>query len=291
MRNVIGMLLLSVLFACGEKQRTAVDEAQFAEYWYQNKAEINVYALDQVRYGEIRKGEAVMIFVTEDFSTKKQVKLDNPQRSPSDARKVLKLNKTREFQTGVYPYNTMLSVFTPVYEELNSPKVAASVTEWCGQAFTQMNWRNSNYNVQQFSYFESEGDQDLKINAQSEDELWNLIRLNPDLIEEGISRLIPGLVYQRFSHVKFQAENAAISKTSVNASVEEVRVEYQDLSRKLSIRYQKTFPHEILSWEESEVSSAGDTLVTKAIRKKTQMLDYWNLNSKSNEELAKSLSL
>lgn len=291
MRNVIGMLLLSVLFACGEKQRTVVDEAQFAEYWYQNKAEINVYALDQVRYGEIRKGEAVMIFVTEDFSTKKQVKLDNPQRSPSDARKVLKLNKTREFQTGVYPYNTMLSVFTPVYEELNSPKVVASVTEWCGQAFTQMNWRNSNYNVQQFSYFESEGDQDLKINAQSEDELWNLIRLNPDLIEEGISRLIPGLVYQRFSHVKFQAENAAISKTSVNASVEEVRVEYQDLSRKLSIRYQKTFPHEILSWEESEVSSAGDTLVTKAIRKKTQMLDYWNLNSKSNEELAKSLSL
>ncbi|MFC3880591.1 hypothetical protein ACFOSV_10405 [Algoriphagus namhaensis] len=291
MRNVFGMLLLSVLFACGEKQRTAVDESQFASYWYQNKAEINVYALDQVRYGEIRKGEAVMIFVTEDFSTKKQVKLDNPQRSPSDARKVLKLNKTREFQTGVYPYNTMLSVFTPVYEELNSPKVVASVTEWCGQSFTQMNWRNSNYNVQQFSYFESEGDQDLKINAQSEDELWNLIRLNPDLIEEGISRLIPGLVYQRFSHVKLQVENASISKTSVNASVEEVQVEYQDLSRKLSIRYQKSFPHEILSWEESEVSSAGDTLVTKAIRKKKQMLDYWNLNSKSDEELAKSLSL
>jgi alkaline phosphatase len=46
---------------------------------------------------------------------------------------VLKLNMTREFVTGVYPYNTMLSVFTPVEVEARSPKLTASVTEWCGQ--------------------------------------------------------------------------------------------------------------------------------------------------------------
>lgn len=291
MRQTGLMLLLLSMIACTEQKRTAVDETQFAGYWYQNKAEINVYALDQIRYGESRPGEAVMIFVTEDFSEKKQVKLDNPQRSPSDARKVLKLNKTREFQTGVYPYTTMLSAFTPVYDQVNSPKIVASVTEWCGQAFTQMNWRNGTYKVQQFSYFESEGDQELKINAQSEDELWNLIRLNPDLIEEGISRLIPGLVYQRFSHVSLEAENAAITKTSINATVESLSVTYQDIPRTLSIRYRKAFPHEILSWEESEVTAEGDTLITKALRKKVQLLDYWNLNSKSDEELAKSLSL
>jgi len=38
---------------------------------------------------------------------------------------------TREFLTGVYLYNTMLSVFTPVYEEIIS-KASSSVTEWCG---------------------------------------------------------------------------------------------------------------------------------------------------------------
>ena len=85
-----------------------------------------------------------MIFVTEDFSKSKQVKLDNPQERPSDAQKVMKLNMTREFLTGVYPYHTMLSVFTPVYEEVPSPKLTASVTEWCGQSFSQLNFKNPN---------------------------------------------------------------------------------------------------------------------------------------------------
>ncbi|MHA7128947.1 hypothetical protein [Algoriphagus namhaensis] len=291
MRKLLGLFILVAAASCEDPKRAAVQESEFSGYWYQNQAEINVYALEQVRYGEIREGEAVMIFVTEDFSKKDQVKLDNPQDTPSDARKVLKLNKTRSFQTGVYPYHTMLSVFTPVYDELKSPKIVASVTEWCGQAFTQMNWRNSNYQIRQFSYFESEGDREFKINAASEDELWNLIRLNPELIEEGESSLIPGLVYQRFSHVPLKNENVLLSKKSINPSVTELTVDYQDLARTLRIRYQNSFPHEILSWEEEEVSQKGDTLLTKAVRKKKQMLDYWNLNSKADSAYSQSLAL
>ena len=40
---------------------------KFGDYWYQGKAELNRFELSQVRYGEIRKGDAVLIFVTEDF--------------------------------------------------------------------------------------------------------------------------------------------------------------------------------------------------------------------------------
>lgn len=290
MKKVLWIAIFVSAFACQEKRRAAIDEENFAKYWYQGKAEINVYELNQIRYGEVRKGESVMIFVTEDFSKKDHVKLDDPSETPSDRRKVIKLNKTRKFQTGVYPYHTMLSVFTPVYEDLNSPKVVATVTEWCGQSFLQMNWRNSTYKVSSFSYFQSEGDTETKARGQAEDELWNLIRLNPDLIIEGETEMIPGIIFQRFQHLPTKVERAVISKRKLSATTAEVEVAYEEINRRLVIRYQQKFPFEILSWEETQSKPNGEVEATKAIRKRVTLLDYWNKNSTQYDDLAKSLS-
>lgn len=290
MKKVLWIAIFVSAFACQEKRRAAIDEENFAKYWYQGKAEINVYELNQIRYGEVRKGESVMIFVTEDFSKKDHVKLDDPSETPSDRRKVIKLNKTRKFQTGVYPYHTMLSVFTPVYEDLNSPKVVATVTEWCGQSFLQMNWRNSTYKVSSFSYFQSEGDTKTKARGQAEDELWNLIRLNPDLIIEGETEMIPGIIFQRFQHLPTKVERAVISKRKLSTTTAEVEVAYEEINRKLVIRYQQKFPFEILSWEETQSKPNGEVEATKAIRKRVTLLDYWNKNSTQYDDLAKSLS-
>lgn len=123
--NTVSMLkifsnlaLLFLLISCkpSGSNTTAprkLDYETFGQYWYKGKAELNAYELEQYRYGEKRDGEAVLIFVTEDFSREKQVKLDNPQRQKQDAQKVLKLNLTKKFVTGIYPYSMMLSVFTP----------------------------------------------------------------------------------------------------------------------------------------------------------------------------------
>lgn len=137
------------------------DNTQFNTHWYQGKAEITSYKLEQARYGEIHKGDAVLIFVTEDFSRSKQVKLDNPVQAGNDAVPVLKLNFTKKFNTGIYPYSMMLSVFTPVQIE-NYPrtlKATASSQEWCGHTFTQLNLRDNRYQAVLYSYFEDEGDQ------------------------------------------------------------------------------------------------------------------------------------
>ena len=67
-----------LIFSCATPGREGVYVPQFASYWYQGKAEINVFDLQQSRYGEVRAGKAVLIFVTEDFSKSKQVKLDAP---------------------------------------------------------------------------------------------------------------------------------------------------------------------------------------------------------------------
>lgn len=290
MKSNFILLLLVVLFSsCGTDSRNGVDEEQFASHWYQGKAEINVFDLKQMRYGESRQGKAVMIFVTEDFSKRKQVKLDDPSGAGADAQKVLKLNMTREFVTGVYPYNTMLSVFTPVYEEVKSTKLVASVAEWCGQSFVQLNWKNNAYQAQLFSYFEAEGDQSLKLKAQPEDELFNLIRLNPNLIRAGKRQLIPSLIYQRFSHIPLEVEDAVISKRKFGSAQAEVEVNYPDLGRTLIIRYNSSFPFEIISWEEIQLKEDGKKEVTSAVRSKVSMLDYWNKNAKADEALRQNL--
>ena len=232
-----------------------------------------------------------MIFVTEDFSKSKQVKLDNPQDRPSDAQKVLKLNMTREFLTGVYPYHTMLSVFTPVYEEVPSPKLTASVTEWCGQSFSQLNFKNGKYNAKLFSYFESEGDVESKIDAKTEEELFNLIRLNPELVSMGNQLLIPSLIFQRFAHIPLKAEQATISKKDLGSNQSEIEVVYSEIGRKLTIGYNQFFPFEILGFTETWTKSDGKQEVTTATRTNMQLLEYWKQNEKVYEPLRKDLGL
>jgi hypothetical protein len=292
MKASLLILIFSLfLFSCGNSGREGVNEEQFSKYWYQGKAEINVFDLVQSRYGEDRSGKAVMIFVTEDFSKKKQVKLDNPESAGADAQKVLKLNMTREFVTGVYPYHTMLSVFSPIYEEVNAPKITSSVTEWCGQSFSQLNWKNSSYQATLFSYFEKEGDQELSINALAEDELFNLIRLNPDLVPMGDIKLIPGLVFQRFAHIPLQAEEATISRKETGENQSEVEVAYSEIGRKLIIRYNQSFPYEIMAWQEIQTKPDGKQEITSATRTKLSMLDYWNKNEAIFEGLRQDLGL
>ncbi|WP_236025604.1 hypothetical protein [Algoriphagus oliviformis] len=287
----LGLGLLLMLFSCSPSSRDGVDENQFAGYWYQGKAEINVFDLQQSRYGEVRPGKAVMIFVTEDFSKRKQVKLDDPKGNASDAQKVMKLNMTRDFVTGIYPYHTMLSVFTPVYEESFSPKITASVTEWCGQSFTQLNFKNGTYQIKQFSYFESEGDSEAKVNAMPEDELFNLIRLNPELVPTGSQLLLPSLIFQRFAHTPLKAENASIARRDLASNQSEVVVEYSNIGRRLSIRFEKFFPHEILGFEESWTREDGKKETTTATRTHMKLTDYWNQNGTMSEPLRKELGL
>ena len=285
------LFLVAVLMSCAPENREGVEETQFASYWYQGTAEINVFDLQQSRYGERRQGKAVMIFVTEDFSKSKQVKLDAPEDRPSDAQKVLKLNMTRDFVTGVYPYHTMLSIFTPVYEESPAPKLTASVTEWCGQSFTQLNYKSGKYTAKQFSYFESEGDLESKLDGQAEEELFTLLRLNPNLVPLGNETLIPSLIFQRFAHIPLKPEQATISRKMIGSDQAELTVVYGEIGRKIAIRYQQLFPYEITGFTETWTKANGKQEVTTATRTHLRQMPYWKQNEQVYESLRKELGL
>ena len=70
-------------------------------------------------------------------------------------------------------------------------------------------------------------------------------------------------------------------------------VYYPDLNRTLTIWFKRDFPHEIESWEEVElgIGKTNEELVTKAVRNKRLMLDYWTKNSVVDLELREQLGL
>ena len=132
---------------------------EFKDYWYNGTAEITSYQLTQERYGELRQGSAVNIFVTEDFLPKTQVKADSPSEENIP---VLKLNQTKKYVTGIYPYSVMTSIFTPTNNKKHAIKVSHSMQEWCGHVYVQLNNRND-FEITQHSYFEGEADAQLEL--------------------------------------------------------------------------------------------------------------------------------
>jgi hypothetical protein len=296
--HYLPLLLGFFFYSCGnpaslpDGKNHLYETEVFKNYWYSGKAEVNSYRLEQSRYGETRDGKAVLIFVTEDFSQNKQVKLDEPEKADHYKVSVLKMNFTKNFITGIYPYSMMLSVFTPVSRNqfAYTLKTTMSSQEWCGQTFTQMNFKNKKYNVQSHSYFEKEGDENSQLKATwLEDELWNLIRLDPENLPVGKVEIIPGLFFSRLLHVGITSQQAVI--TNVEQGQEMVyTISLPSQERVLAIHFEKTFPHKILSWQE-DFMERGKLMQTKAVLDKTLYTDYWTKNKNEFIGLRDSLGL
>ena len=273
---------------------------QFREYWYPKGAEISRFSLAQIRYGENHKGDAVFIFVTESQNPRLQVKAD--RSGPGDI-PVLKLNAVRTFFTGIYPCSVMTSVFSPVeFQKRPLPlKITFSGQEWCGHVWTQLNLKDNNYQVQSYSYFETEADRTTRIEAAiSEDALWNRIRIAPATLPKGQFRMIPGTLYTRFRHSRLaprvaEAELTSTRKKSLEGrflSVYRVRMPEDD--RELSIYFESEFPHRIQGWEDTypDGSHGGARrLTTRADRTHTLMTDYWNKNRNRDRSLLEKLGI
>jgi len=307
LRSVVSFVLIAALLSCkdkgesgfvgksGKKERP-IEMAgsplsqDFKEYWYAGKAEISSYALEQARYGEMRDGTAVLIYVTEPFLADRQVKAD---KSKPDDISVLKLNSTKNFLTGIYPYSIMNSSFYPVQDNQHALKLTSSVQEWCGQVFTQLNNREG-FDIQSFSYFESEGDRHLELDrTHLENEIWNRIRINPDKLPTGKIDIIPSLEYLRLAHRDIKAYEA-VAELHKGQDYYQYTLTYPTLDRTLTIDFSKTFPYGIEGWSESSKSGHGPeakTLTTRARKIKTLMRAYWQENKNTDVFLRDSLGL
>jgi hypothetical protein len=259
---------------------------KFKEYWYSGKAEISSYELTQYRYDKPRKGKAVLIFVSEDFNTELQVKADRPDKQSVS---VLKLNKTKDFATGIYPYHIMESTFSPIAKKAHALKTAASVHEWCGQAYMQINDRD-HLEVRIHSYFESTADKELELKEQlMENEVWNLLRIDPDSELLKTDKMIPPLEYLRLRHREAKAYPVDITQQKSNDTLI-TSFDQSTLNRTLTIYQEADHPYKILKWEES-ITQDGKTKTTSAELIKTMRSAYWNQNAPEFSRLRDSLQL
>ncbi|MCA0131862.1 septum formation inhibitor Maf [Winogradskyella alexanderae] len=283
--NTLKEIALNDVVEKSTTKKVELSEA-FKDYWYNGEAEITSYKLEQARYGEIREGKAVMVFVTEDFLPEVQVKADNYKTSNIP---VLKLNTTKNFNTGIYPYSIMQSTFYPVSNNQHAIKISASIQEWCGQVYTQLNNRES-FEITSHSYFQNEADQRFKLDKTwTENELFTKLRINPNSLPTGDIKIIPSLEYTRLRHEEIKAYDAyAALKDGVYI------LSYPSLNRSLQINFSNVFPYEIMGWEEMWTSGFGasaKTLTTKATRLKTIKSAYWRKNKNADNDLRQTLKL
>jgi hypothetical protein len=121
---------------------------------------------------------------------------------------VLKLNATKNFNTGIYPYSIMQSIFYPVANNQHALKISASIQEWCGQVYSQLNNRDD-FELISHSYFQSESDQSFTIKkAWTENELWTKLRIDPNNLPIGSIEIIPSFEYLRLKHITAKAYSA-----------------------------------------------------------------------------------
>lgn len=306
LKNIFLVILMFVFLSCDAQVNPSAQVSTlqtnpeaFKNYWYSGNAEITRYDLTQIRYGEKRPGEAVLIYVTEDFLVEQQVKKEFGE---DKAVSVLKLNSVKKFTTGIYDYSIMTSVFTPLdFRKYPSTlKLTFSSQDWCGQSLAQMNMRNGKLHYQERSYFQAEGDRDVTLNATYvEEDVWTRIRIEPQMLPFGKIKMVPSQEFMRLEHKPLKAYDAEASLVlQVNdqkSGGEEFYIytlHYPELDRTLKISCQSTFPFKILSWEETKNASNPSTaLTTKAIAGETMNLPYWELNKNENEVYRDSLGL
>lgn len=278
------------------------EEKDFHSYWYNYGAEITRFELEQSRYGEIHPGHAILIFVTEPFLLDIHVKSDY-ESSRKKSIPVLKLNLIKRFNTGIYDYSMMKSVFTPIptdkQQYSKTLKVSTTRQDWCGHVYLQYNLEEDHYKVKQNSYFEKEGDKTITIPlVHLEDEIWTRIRIAPETLPLGEIKMIPGSFFTTLRMIEPGAKNAFTKLTNMQevgrGGVSQYTVTYPSLQRTLSIRFKQDFPYDILSWSETYPSGSGKNaiiLATNARRTHAVMIDYWNKNSIKDLQLRKELGL
>lgn len=285
---------------------------QFWDHWGDGKAEVSSYKLTIPRYGVEREGYAVLIYVTEDFSRKRQVKISH--RQTGDDISVLKLNIIKKFPTGIYDYALMTSVFAPVdawsmgaksFPALRPIKEAFSSQEWCGVLHQQLNSAETGFRLQLHSYFEGEEDRDEIVPYRdamgTEDGLFVAVRELVDELPDGALKLVTGAQVSRLQHGPRTLENFNVTRDDTPSVLDTAlgRIDVRQFSvaanteghpRRYDFSVERAYPHRIIRWSIDSGSGKGPR-VERAEIVASLRTPYWQQQSLEDVSLRKQLRI
>ncbi len=276
----------------------------FWSEWGDGRGELAAYDLETPRYGALRRGTAVAIFVTETFSNTDRVKADPGRHPKRDEFPVLKLNLVQDFATGLYDYNLMTSAFvalTPVNGRASGAptKLSFSTQEWCGHVWAQLLFDARYARFTAHSYFDGEADSaaslSMPADAQSEDALLAWARgFATPLVAPGDSAtrmLVGSLRVARLTHAPLSVARARFVRAATpdrvtvpagtfDADVARVQL---DSGRTWTFWVERESPRRVLRWTCSDGEHA-ELLGS-------DRLEYWKLTAPGDESALARLGL
>lgn len=272
-------------------------------HWHDGKAELAGYRLTQPRYGQARTGTMVLVYVTEPFSESDRIKAENPRRPASDVFDVIKLNAVKDFQTGVYDYNVMTSVFLQMDarkgQRAGAPtKITFSMQEWCGMVFEELLFDAEGVRQKRFSYFDGEGDREGTLarpkGGLTVDELFLVVRGLPvPFLEPGQSRslpLLPALDRVRMTHGTLAWTDGKLTRSAETearttpAGRFEVDLYTAEVGReRYTFAVERAFPHRLVGWEGPD----GERAELSGVER----MPYWSLHDEGHEKALEKLGL
>ena len=304
-----GLVLAIAPISCGRSAPPETATPTFQSQWEDGKAELDGYRYEVTRYGERRTGRCVMVFVTEPFSESLRVKVDDPSKHPGDVFEALKLNFVREFQTGIYHYNTMVSVYARS-ADFAPAKIVLSSAEWCGSVYEEQIFRSGFVANAVRSYFEGESGADTldaPRDGIAEDDLYILLRgLRGPYLEAGGRRTIPLLpspFHARLTHRPVAWTTAEIGRArdserllvpagSFRADRYTIRVAD---GREGRVWIERSAPHRIVKWAWTAPPHPGTAMAGDATDQGelagSARLAYWKLHGRGDERYLRELGL
>lgn len=303
------LLMLFLLGCRAGANTTGADRSQapegFWEHWGDGAAEVAGYQLTQPRYGEARSGSVVMVFVTETLTHTQRVKSDGGHR---DEYPVLKLNEIRDFQTGIYDYNTMTSVFVPLSGILPRglvSRLSFSMQEWCGHMYADLVAEHDlgsdpdTLRLTGRGYFDGESSEDRALDAPDggviAEALPVLVRgLVGELLPPGGSRAVPylpRLLDSRLLHDRLDWTTATLTRSAQPAPLTVPAGDFTAWRITVSPargaattwHVEQAPPHRLLGWQ-SETGEAA--WMTGSMRTR-----YWQHSREGDESLRGALGL
>jgi hypothetical protein len=317
-RRPAGLLVIALLVAFASP--APAPDPPFGTYWHDGKAELDGYRYTVTRYGQLRRGQCTAIYVTEPFSRSKRVKVDDAARNPKDTFDVLKLNLVRDFQTGIYDYNTMTSLFVQS-GDLEPVKASFASMEWCGDVYEELRVDPGLVSQRLSSYFEDEStSQDVRRPKDGllEEELYTRLRgLYGDYLAPGQVKAVPFLpsaFRRRLAHQPLRWTSARIERLATPRAVT------VPAGRFLTTVYavetgnghdgtffiEAAYPHRIVRWEWKQAprqklaSGAGVVSDPVALRAEgndsgeltgSARISYWKLHGEGDESYLRRLGL
>jgi hypothetical protein len=301
-RRLIGRaapgIIVALLLGLASPSPCAAADPGFDATWRDGKAELDGYRYTVTRYSRPRTGRAVAIYVTEPFSRSRHVKLDRPARIPGDSLDVMKLNLVRDFQTGIYDYHTIVSLFATTANFVPI-KVAFSASEWCGQVNEELDRSGATLSQRIASYFDGESaERTLEIppGGVLEDELFIQLRgLRAPYLDAGASRTVPFLAspfHRRLAHREATWTTARIERLATPETVvvpagrfaSDVYVVRPGDGREGRFHVERAHPRRIVkwSWTLATPASRGEGLDAGELTG-SERLDYWRLHRPGDE--------